>query len=224
MTVDGMHDYVRTYLDNDDEDLPDTLLDVWRDEAVARIQRSFEPWAMFEHAWTFTASDRISFDEIGATDPDGFVPEVIQSVEADRWLLRFVPHERQVAKYAWSNAVAGNPTEFSLFDGELFIWPVPNGEATYTARGYRKPVLVRGDGTVDLPAEFDPLVCEWMLTRAYEWQDDEVMSQQKLARFERQLDLLRRRYLRAPKPGVQQIGQGHDSPVLPDRLLYSWEW
>jgi hypothetical protein len=139
--------------------------------------------------------------------------------------LKYVPHERQVGKYAWSNATAGNPTEFSLFGDSLFIWPVPSGTAEYTARGYRRPVVSTDkESTADLPDEFDPLLCEWMLTRAYEWQDDEVMSGQKLGRFEQQLEILRRRYLRAPKPGIQQVGVGHDGPRMLERLVYPWEY
>ena len=225
MTVGAMSDYVRTFLDSDEEDLPDTLLDVWRNEAVDRIQRTFESWQFYEHSWTFTCTDQISFAAIAATDDAGAYPDAILSVEAERWLMKYMPHEREVARHAWSNGTAGNPTEWSLFDGSVYIWPVPASSATYVARGYRQPIVATNDDQmVDLPSEFDPLVCEWMLTRAYEWNDDEVMSQQKLARFERQLDLLRRRYLRAPKAGVQTIGSGHDSPLLPERLAYSWEW
>lgn len=224
MTVGSMFDYVRAYLDVDDEDLADTLLDMWCLEGTNRIQRAFEPWMLYEHTWTFACGHQITFADIADTN-GGVVPEVVQSVEADRWLLRYRPHEREVGKYAWSNATAGHPTEFSIYDETVFIWPVPNGEATYTARGYRRPVPASSKGsTVDLPAEFDPLVCEWMLTRAYEWQDDEIMSAQKLGRFEQQLELLRRRFMRPSKAGVQQIGSEHDGPVILDRLAYSWEW
>ena len=231
MSVQAVYDYVRGYLDSDDEDLPSSLLDVWLTEGVNRIQRAFEPWSFYEHAWTFEAGHEISFDEIGAADPDGMLPEVIQSVEADRWLLKYVPHEREVGRYAWSNATAGQPTEFSLHNDTVFIWPIPHSPAEYTARGYRRPIPIWGDdgeivttAKVDLPAEFDPLLCEWILTRAYEWQDDEVMSGQKLGRFEQQLEILRRRYLRAPKPGVQQMGTQKDGAMLTDRLAYTWEW
>jgi len=224
MTVGEMYQYVWDFLDSDEEDLPESLLKMWHTEGTNRIQRAFEPWVFYEHAWTFTAGASITFEEIGAAN-DGVVPEAIQSVEADRWLLKYVPHERQVGRYAWSNATAGNPTEFSLFNDTLFIWPVPSGSASYTARGYRHPVVAATkEDVVDLPAEFDPLICEWMLTRAYEWQDDEVMSGQKLGRFEQQLEILRRRYLRAPKPGIQQVGVGHEGPLLLERLTYPWEY
>jgi hypothetical protein len=219
MTVQGMYDYVRTFLDSDEEDLPDSLLSMWLNEGVDRIRTWDEPWSFYEQDWTVTFGAEQDLDELSP------VPEAVMSVEGDRWLLKYRPHERQVGKYAWSSATAGNTTEWSLFDRTVFLWPVPAAPATYVLRGYRQPTAADSvDDVVDLPREFDALICEWILTRAYEWQDDDVMSQQKLARFERDLDRLRRRYVRAPKAGVQRLGGEHDGPVLLDRFAYSWEW
>lgn len=218
MTVQNMRDYVRAYLDTDETEMPDSLLNVWMDEGTSRIQRKFEPWSFYETAWEFeTADPSVPFATIDSAC------EVVQSVEADRWMLHGLPHENALSKFAWSDS-SGSAYWFSTFASTLFLWPNPDSLTAFTARGYRAPTAwSAATDSVDVPVEFHPLICEWMLARAYEQQDDEIMSSQKFSRFEQQLDDYRRRYLRAPSFGVQVIG-GHTAvPLLASRLAYDFE-
>lgn len=217
MTVQDMRDYVRDFLDTDSTELSDTLLDVWRREATARIERSFETWDFFEQSWTLTTSAAST----ALTSIDSTCERVI-SVEGDNWLLEYIPHERAVAKYAFGGT-SSQPTEWSVWGNALYLWPTPDGSASYTVRGYRSPTeATLPSDTVDLPAEFHPLIAEWMLARAYERNDDDVMSQQKFSMFAAELETLRTRYTRATSPGIMVIGAS--SPVWPTRMRYDWEF
>jgi hypothetical protein len=218
MTVQEMRDYVRSFLDTDDEELPDTLVDVWLAEGTARIQRAFEPWSYYEASYTLTtASQTTAITSINSA------LEHIQGVQGPSWRLRYIPHQLAVDKYAWGD-LTGEPVEFSIFAETLYLWPSPSASASYTVTGVRSPTEASAaSDTVDLPSEFHPLVCEWMLARAYEQQDDDVMAPMKFARFEQQLEIFRRRYTRPPSPGIQAIGSQCSYNDLPPRLLFDFE-
>lgn len=225
MTVQEMRDYVRTYLDVDEEELPDTLLDAWRFEATARIAKAFEPWDFLQDTWSLTTTTQVvPFSSI----IDGTTPESIVQVEGDTYVLRYIPHEVATRKYAFGSGASGRPIEWSVWSDELYFWPDPAGTSyDYTIRGYRDPTqaTLAGD-EVDLPGEFHFLIVEWMLARQYERDDDEIMSTQKFNRFEQQIEILHRRYTRPPKAGVQAIGQFCTTDTIgdmPSRLWYDWE-
>lgn len=218
LTVQEMRDYVRTFLDSDEEELPDSLLDIWRDEGTARIQRTFEPWSFYQSTWTLTTSDH------AATLADDV--ESIDSVEGDTQLLKYLPHQTLVEMYAWSDGSGSRVTYWSIWGEVLYLWPTPDAEESFTITGIRKPTAaVEATDTVDLPDEFHALVCEWMLARAYEQQDDDIMSQLKFGRYEQELDGFKRRYLRSPQAGVQAVGEvcSTDYLALPWRLRYDFE-
>jgi len=221
MTVQEMRDYVRSSLDSDETELPDALLDVWRNSATNRVQRTFEPWSFYETSWTFsTATNEVPFSSIDTT------VESVTSIEGDNWLLKYVAHEAAVSRYAWGTTTTSSPTEWSQHGSSVFIWPTPDSTLTLTARGRRAPVdATASSETVDLPDEFHPLIAEYMLARAYEQQDDDIMSQQKFGRFEAELEAYRRRYLRASNAGVQIMGGtcSYNSMGLPARQAYDWE-
>lgn len=222
MTVQQLRDYVRNFLDTDEEEIGDSLLDVWRNEATSRIQRTISPWSFYETSWSVTTSSQTV--QFSSFDPE---IDTVTSVEAPNWMLRYVPHHLAVARYAWGDPT-GVPYEFSVARTEtggeqIFLWPSPSQSDTYTIRGYRVPNDVSAPAdTLDMPAELHPLVGEWMLARAFEMQDDVFMSSQKMQSFERELDAYRRRYTRAMTPDVQAIGSGLPG-MWPDRLRFPWE-
>lgn len=217
LTLADMAEFVRTVLDSDEEEMPDVMLDVWRDEGVARIERTFENWSFYEQTWDLTTSDH------AVTLPDDL--ETISSIEAANWTLQYLPHAAAINQYAYGDQT-GLPYFWSLWAGVLYLWPTPSDEVSYTVTGIRKPIEATADtDTVDLPDEFHALVCEWMLARAYEQQDDDIMSTQKFGRFEQELDGYRRRYLRAPSAGLQVVGGICPSTAYKtsDRMRFDWE-
>lgn len=221
MSVQDLRDYTRLALDSDADEFPDKLCDVWRDEAIDRIVRSFEPWTFLEKSYTFTSdgTGSISYASIG---PD---LESVSSVKAARWLLKFMPHEAAVQKYAWSSQTGGLTVEFSSYGTTLYLWPTPKSGDTFAVTGHRKPVSPSVPTDVpDVPSELHPLIAEYMLGRALEKQGDFFVSPTKFMRFEQELETLRRRFQRGSEAGVQAIGQGRNVyPFFAERLAYDFE-
>lgn len=221
MTVQALRDYTRNSLDSDATEFSDVLCDAWRDEAIARMLRAFEPWSFLEKSYTFTSdgSPSLTFASIGND------LESITNVKADRWLLQYTPHEAAVQKYAWSTTTGGLTVEFSTYGGALFLWPTPSAGAAFVVEGHRAPVApVAPTDVPDMPSELHPLIAEYMLCRALEKQGDFFISPTKFQRFEQELDAERGRYLRGNATGVQAIGQGESVfPFFAERLSYPWE-
>ena len=219
-TLQNTRDYVRLSLDTDIEELPDVLLDAWINEGETHVQRL--PWLLSDREAEYTFASIANTASYTFASIDATLDEIV-GVEAERWALDFRPHLQMVRKYAWSNSTTSEPIEYSVRGRKLFLWAVPNAAFTFIVRGYRKPVITTAAATTfDVPEEFHVLIGEWALARAYEWQDDDIMSALKFQRFEQQVDVISRTYRRTPKGEADTIGYS-DSPGWPGRLIYPWE-
>lgn len=222
MTVQALRDYVRTHLDTDSTELPDSLLDAYMNEAIDQIARSEQRWQFFETVWSFsTVGQQRAYPLSGI---DSTVDEVI-AVQGPRWRLDPHAHELMQEQYEFSNW-SSEPRFWSQWGGSLYLWPTPSGVYSMSVRGYRKPVPPSGAAaTPDLPAEMHDLVGTFMLARAYQQQDDEVMSDRFMQAFEQGLNRFRKRYVSAHRGGVRTIGGHQGSPAnrLTGRLVFPWE-
>lgn len=217
-----MRDYVRLFLDSDDTELPDSLLDVWRDEATDRIQRTFEPWSFYQSTWTLVTT---THSNLLATDV-----ESVDSIEGSTFVLKYLPHEAAVAMYAWGSDTSGKVYQWSQWGGIIYLWPTPASEETFTVSGIRKPTpATNATDIVDLPNEFHPIVCEWMIAKGLEQLDDIESAAEHKNNFREEVDGYRRRYLRSPSSGVQAVGElsPQDSynyyGMWPPRLRFDFE-
>jgi hypothetical protein len=225
MSVQELRDYVRSFLDTDETELPDVLLDVWRREAEQRIQRASSSWTFFDDEWTLnTVADTASY-VMADVSPVSTIDE-ITSITGESWRLKPLAHEAAVQRWTPLTSISAEPAFWSEYAGSIYLWPTPDDAYALSLRGKRQPLAAATAGDEpDLPDEFHELVGEYMLARAYEQQDDDIMSVQKFNRFEVELDLLRRRYERADKGGVQILGGRPKHPMseIGARLIYDWE-
>lgn len=219
MTVQELRDHVRTWLDADEEELPNALLDVFRVEAERRFQQASQAWSFYETGTSFATiggTGSYTWSSINST-----LAEPI-AIEGDRWILQPRPHEEMTAAFAATDT-RGEPTWWSSWGGSLYLWPIPDIVYTMSVRYMRKPIVTVSGGDIpDLPDEFHPLIANWMVARAYQQQDDEIMARELVASVEQQFALLRRRY-EAPYRVRAVLNGKRGSYQLPPRLLYDFE-
>jgi hypothetical protein len=223
-TVQSARDFVRLYLDTDTEELPDQLLDVFFDQALTRIDRASRRWRFYEAEFalaTVASTQSHTFASIDATLQD------VTTVQGQRWQLEPLSHEIAQRKYAFFIGEQ-EPMFWSTYADTLYLWPTPGDAYSLVVRGYRKMTRPADAGAAfDFPEDFHPLVLEYALARAYEQQDDDVMSQQKFLRFEQELAELKTRW-ETPPSGGTVLGAGTrrtpwHGQDLPSRLLYDFE-
>lgn len=223
LTVQTARNFVRTYLDTDTTELPDSLLDVFMDEAQTRIERSSRQWRFYqvEYDLATVASDATyTFATIDANLRD------VTVVQGERWQLEPISHESAMTRWAnWTGI--SEPTHWSAWSDVLYLWPTPDAVYNLNVRGYRKMVRPADAGTpFDFPEDFHPLIVEYTLARVYEQQDDDVMSRQKFDRFENELNALTVRWETPSAGSVYFGGSSKRHPLgttFPLRAIYDWE-
>lgn len=217
LSAEQLRDHVRVFLDTDEEELTDALLDVFRDEAIDLIEQGSRHWTFYETAGTFTTVEQQQTYVL--TDIDASLRE-LQAVQGSTYRLQPLGHEDAQRRYAWSSAGSSRPCHWSIWGDTLYLWPVPSSAVDLDWRGYRTPDPI-DSGEPDMPDAFHRLIATWMLARAYQQQDDDVMAQQHFQTFERQFDVLRRRYETANDAGVSVLGGKPYSAW--NRFPYDWE-
>lgn len=181
MTAAEIRKFVRDSLDVETDDIPDSILNVWMNDAVTRIISYFDESPTFlQVEYSFVTSvevQKYSLDStVGLTDPEPL--QAIDEVRGPTWSLTPRQH-RQVRESYPRTAGSGNPLEFSIWGRDLYLWPKPSVEETFHVLGVRKidtDWATAGTGVPDLPEEFHILIAHWALARAYAQQDDPEMA------------------------------------------------
>lgn len=144
-TLQNVRDKVRTQVDLDSEDLPDTTLDLFIREAFDRTFAAERRWPFFEETWGLTKS-------IGQTTidlPTGTEVTFIQRLRnSDNLNLSHI--SQQLAEDNFEGVTAtGTPEFFSIWGSVINLWPTPDSdtEQTFTMRGWRKPTWSGVAGT-----------------------------------------------------------------------------
>ena len=222
MTVADLRSFVRDHLDSDTDELPDSLLDVYRQEGTDRIVQSSRSWSFYETTVTFTTTAN---DNTYALSALSTPLRDIVGVEGPRWRCKPLSYENARETFARTVAATGEPRWYSIWADTLYLWPTPPSAYSMTVRGYRFPAVATSySDEPDLPDEFHRLIGYWMLAQAYRQFDDEGMAGQLFGSFEQQLAILRERYESAPRGGISVLGGDRRGPrYAPGRLIYEWE-
>ena len=209
MTATEIKTYVRDHLDVDDTDIPDSLLNVWMQDAVIRIISFFDEspvWLQVER--TFTTSPNVqSYDledtlGLGSIEAPILLPlQSIDDVRGPHYSLLPRSH-RQVRESYQGIVTSGRPLEFSQWGTKLFLWPKPADAEVYSVLGIRRPdwdwltvTATNPNPTPDLPEEFHPLVAQWALSRGYAQQDDPDMANLYRGEFGAELSNIASRWM-----------------------------
>lgn len=213
-TLQQFRDLVRATLDLGVADLTDSLVDSWIREGLERAQGRRE-WPFYETSWSFTTAvddENYTFAAVAAAHPSGYEVEEIRSIRAQKWPLKPMPLEEMDRRSPLSSAREGTPTHWTTFSTNVFLYPRPTAVETLQARGIRKPAdfVTAGDpaGTHDLPKEFDSVILNWAIGRAYAHQDEPQSAVYYADLSEVTLSDLEKRYDDAPIPDGTLMGGG----------------
>lgn len=189
MDLQGLRDYVRVYLDVDDEELPDVILDTFISEGAARIINRDGKWPFLQARWSFTTTPGLNAYEMTTVGPD--IDEIHSVQLDDGTTLLWAGQDDSEALFNQGYAGTGTPYQYSVWANALYLWPVPQVAQTVTVRGYRVPLDFVAGGypgaTPDLPTEFHSLIARYALASSYEQQEDPEMAALHKAHFEDEL-------------------------------------
>jgi hypothetical protein len=213
----------RTITELDVSDVSDATIDLYIKDGYDRIIAMERRWPFFEGSATFVtvAGQRdYPIDTVGGvlwreitsllnTAPGG---ERLELISYDKGEQTFIAD--------WDIQV-GEPRFWSLWAGNVQLWPTPISAQTFLVRGYRRPNDWHlSDGTpVDCDERFHRSLIYYAIAQLYQLQEDAEMSSFYRATFEEAVRLVRADVMRVASH-VPLILSGGD----PNSWRYSSGW
>lgn len=225
ITLQQIRDQVRDTVELDETDIPNSVLDLFIREGFDRIVHDQRRWSFYEDDFSFTTTPGQGSYPLASIDA---TLDTVEGVEHPSWMCLPISHQLVQGQYAGSQ-VTGTPTNFSMWNDKLFLWPTPANPIVVSVRGYRKPTdwIAQGSGaSPDCPEEFHPLIVVWALHRTYMQQDDMQMGQTLRSMFGEQLKVLSDDYTRplVAEPSIVGATHGTAFSMLPPRLRYPFDY
>jgi len=200
--VQGLRDYCRRQLEVDDEELPDTQLNVYLQEAFDRTMAMSNLWPRNQYTWDL---QKVVGEPHIDLPPNVLEPSIISVVAtAENIRLAQIDHSNAEDLFTtWNTVTVGTPVYYSIWDRKLWPWPRVSADTEdwpVTIRGYRQPVWANGASDIpDLDARLHVTLCYFALSLAYAAQEDEVLEAAYMARWERDLSQQMKSLFEAPR-------------------------
>ena len=226
-TLQSIRDYVRAYMDLDESDLADNLIDAWCSEGSLLIERSEKRWPFYEKVWTLTTAVGQA-DYTIATAVGSDVREIV-AMSGPQWELMWIDRADADRRWPRNDSSTGDPVAWSTWGTTAIrLHPTPSSATTVLVRGYREPsdwVAAGAGASPDFPDELHPTLIAFVMARAYLQQEDEELAQQNMRIFEASLDAFKRRIVDTPgfQPLVLNGRHYWGYSNLPGRLRYPFE-
>lgn len=188
MDVQALRNYCRAQMDVDGSDLPDSVLNVYLQEAFDRTMAMTNQWPRSETVWALSKVPAIATVAL----PDDLNVPGLLSVTSDHdgYRLVNINHENAQDNFITAGVNVGHFVYFSVWARQLYLWPQPDIADTIhlTAHGYRQPVWDNGASVIpDLDERLHATLAYFALSLAYLQQEDEVMEGVYMARWQRDL-------------------------------------
>jgi len=202
MDVGTIKTYVRNHLEMDDEELPDTLLNIYLQDAFDRTMAYDNRWPRYEKTW---AASQVPGSTDITLDPEINRPSIMSviSVPDGYRLVMIAPANAESIFYDGMNSIQiGTPVYYSLWQNKMQLWPQPGDAAlpyNLSIRAYRQPVWDNGSSAVpDLDERLHITLAYYAMALVYAQQEDEILEGVYMARWQRDLSQQMKTILEAP--------------------------
>lgn len=181
-------------------DISDDLVLQFIKEGYQRIVSLYDRWPWFQAVYTFdtvnnqrsystgftltsTTSTAISTPSTGKSLSD--IAQVINLVNNTNSGNELVYIDQFKAEQIWvgTNDQPDIPAYWSIWAGQINLWPKPNDVYSITMRGYRVPSLTwlnepdsNSTDYVDLDTEFHMMLVNFVMMRIFQYQEDPEMA------------------------------------------------
>ena len=187
MDLQTLRNYVRAQLDVDDEELPDTILNVYMQEAFERTLAASNQWPGYEYTWELTKDEG---DEALTIPADLNLPSLMSVLSVtDGYMLTMIDHGRAERTFPEQyEAGSAQPVYYSIWQRKLWLWPrlTDNPEYALKLRAHRQPAWSNSASAApDIDERLHITLCYYAIALAYAAQEDEVLEAQYMARWDR---------------------------------------
>lgn len=198
-TLAALRSYVRDHLDLSVDEMPNTLVDSFVQDASNQIDGYERNWTFQAGIWELTTlSGQTAYTNDDLVDLSNTGTFKIQKIAAiyDH-LGNLLPYKGRATSP--TGRVAGPPGGWTDWGTNISILPPPDASYTLQVYGYRQAAEWIGaspDGTEvsPYPQEFTEVLRQWALGRAYAQQEEGATAVAYYDLANRNLDLLSRKY------------------------------
>jgi len=191
MTATTLISAVRDITDLDADDLPDSLIKLYLRDGYYRILDLEKRWPFLEKTFTFAtvAETRAYTVSAFTADPMDQIMSIIDNT-ANGVSLDMVAHDELEIAYAGAGDTSSNPLFYSLWAGQIHLFPKPNNIRTLTVRGYREPIdWVTTGAAVDASANLHFALVYYACSRIYQRLEDTEMANEYKRSFDEAVTL-----------------------------------
>ena len=216
MDLSTIRAFVRTSLDTDSDELPDSLLDVFIGEGFNNLIEASTKWSFYAVEDTLSSvagQQEYNIAGVDALRDNAFTYAYrsITDVRGETWSLRPLQHAAIRASMRVDSPATARPWGFSEHGDSIFLWPIPDGVYAFEVSGFRAPIdwVALGAGSEpDAPVEFHEVVAYHALARGFAQQLDLETASYYSQMFDRRVAQLVKRYTskRTAGPFVQNGG------------------
>lgn len=219
---------VRTQLDMDVIELPDSLIDPWLEDALERSLATDDRWPGFEYEWTFTTvAGQVGYTKasLAAADVSTYAIDQVVSVmditsSTAPFELKAISQDRAKALFGLGVGGGGVPAYWSEWAGKVNLWLAPSVGRSVRVYGYRKPLWLTGDAVVpDCDDRMHLSLFFFACSMAYAQQEDEVLSAEYLKHWQAALTQAHKKIMAAPQRRPVVLSSGSYSNLLPEARL-----
>jgi hypothetical protein len=174
-------------MDVDETDLPDSVLNIYLQEAFDRTMAMTNQWPRLEYTWLVSL---LPGNTSASLPPDLNPPSLVSVLAPDGYRLSSINQETAEQNFSLTEAGDTNPLYYSLWGGQLYLWPRVDKVDPYTlaVRGSRQPVWTNSASDIpDLDPRLHATLAYFALGLAYAQQEDDVLEAAYMARWTRDL-------------------------------------
>ena len=178
MSAANLRDTVRDITDLDATDLPDSLLNLYLRDGYYRILDIEKRWNFLEKSFTFnTVAEQRAYPIANFTaDPMAQIVSIVDNTGVGL-RLDMVAHDEAETTYVGSYDTSGDPLFYSIWEGNIHLFPKPNNVRALTVRGYREPTdWINAEGNVDASSNLHFSLVYYACSRVYQRLEDVAMA------------------------------------------------
>jgi hypothetical protein len=201
-TLSQVADTVREIVDLDEEDLPLSLIQTYVKDGFQRIIELERRWGFYQTTYTLsTIADQREYtiDDIGDGEALREIVSVIDtSIAGNR--LNLISHDEAEAIWVGSLDTPGRPYHYSIWGGQLHLYPKPDTVYPLKVRGYREPSYdwVTVDEEIDCDASLHIALIYYAVSREYQRQEDPELAAMYKQSFDEAVAIARQDLMKMP--------------------------
>lgn len=179
MTAATLRSTVRDITDLNATDLPDSLLNLFIRDGYYRILDLEQRWTFLETSFDITTvvNQRAYTIADLTADPIASVVSITDAKGVGK-RLEMVGYDTAETTYLGTYDTAGDPLFYSVWQGQIHLFPKPKTVRTLKARGYREPIdWATTGGAIDATPNLHFALVYYACSRIYQRFEDGAMAE-----------------------------------------------